>query len=481
MKLTRTHLVRILPLAALAILFLAPGTALAHEQRTIANGKYDVAVGWDVEPAYVDLKNGAGIRIMNAGTTTPVDGADKTLKLPIRQGASTRDFPLRAVFGQAGYYVADLMPTREGDYQWIFTGNINGDQVNETFDTADGKFDRSRRKQRCSSRLPWPTRPRAPARSRPPRQTPRARARWRMSASAIGVLGVLAGVGAWLSRAARSRRPRRSADRRASASRLRDARSHRGPSRLRSLLAALLLPATASAHANLDRAEPAPGSQLDQPPHQLQLFFSEAVDGSFSRVQLLNAQRDAGRPRRQPCRPERSAFAGRLAARSAAQRRVHRRLADAVGRRRAHRRRRLSVDRRTHAGRRRGGRDRQLVFASPVRARNGDQPLVVLDRRQRRVRNAAELDAGLQAAVRSQPTRPRCRWPRRAARRLAVGSAVLLLIGTLYGALAQAAAAAEVPLWACLGQPLVDLLSHGPIRRAVVDAAGAGGRRARRW
>src|SRR5579859_2571842 len=59
------------------------------------------------------------------------------------------------------------------------------------------------------------------------------------------------------------------------------------------LLAVLLLPATAWAHANLERADPAPGSQLDQTPRQLQLFFSEAVDGSFSRVQLLNAQRDA--------------------------------------------------------------------------------------------------------------------------------------------------------------------------------------------
>src|SRR5690348_911974 len=54
-----------------------------------------------------------------------------------------------------------------------------------------------------------------------------------------------------------------------------------------------LAPATASAHANLDRADPAPGSQLDQPPQQLQLTFSEAVDGSFSRVQLLNAQGDS--------------------------------------------------------------------------------------------------------------------------------------------------------------------------------------------
>src|SRR5229473_4085807 len=59
------------------------------------------------------------------------------------------------------------------------------------------------------------------------------------------------------------------------------------------LMAALWLPATALAHANLERAEPASGTQLDQPPRQLQLFFSEAVDSSFSRVQLLNAQRDA--------------------------------------------------------------------------------------------------------------------------------------------------------------------------------------------
>src|SRR5439155_24142566 len=107
----------------------------------IGNGKYDVVVGWDVEPTYADLKNAASIRIMQAGTSTPVTGADKTLKLAIRQGASTRDFPLRAAFGQDGYYLADIVPTRVGDDQLTFTGTVNGDQVNETFDTADGKFD----------------------------------------------------------------------------------------------------------------------------------------------------------------------------------------------------------------------------------------------------------------------------------------------------------------------------------------------------
>src|SRR4051794_35369969 len=66
----------------------------------------------------------------------------------------------------------------------------------------------------------------------------------------------------------------------------------RGAALAVAVLLLLALPATALAHANLDRADPAPGSQLDQPPKQLQLFFSEDVDSSFSRIQLLNAQRD---------------------------------------------------------------------------------------------------------------------------------------------------------------------------------------------
>ena len=125
------------------LLVALPATAFAHERRTLAGGKYDVVVGWDVEPAYQGQKNGATIRISQAGTTpaVPVEGADKTLKVQIRQGAQTREFPLRAVFGQAGYYMADIVPTRAGDYVWTFVGSINADQVNEKFDSADGKFD----------------------------------------------------------------------------------------------------------------------------------------------------------------------------------------------------------------------------------------------------------------------------------------------------------------------------------------------------
>lgn len=130
-------------MTVLVALLIAPSVSLAHERRTIAAGKYDLVVGWDTEPPFVNQKNGASIRISRAGTNPaqPVTGAEKTLKVEIRQGGQTRAFDLRAVFGQPGYYVADIVPTRAGDYVWTFNGSVGGDAVNETFDTADGKFD----------------------------------------------------------------------------------------------------------------------------------------------------------------------------------------------------------------------------------------------------------------------------------------------------------------------------------------------------
>jgi hypothetical protein len=187
--------------AALLVLMLAPGTALAHEHRTVANGKYDVTVGWDVEPTYVGMKNAASIRIMEAGTNTPVTGADKTLKLSIRQGASTQSFPLKAATGQnAGYYTADIVPTRVGDYQWIFTGNINGDPVNETFDTADGKFDAVQ----PATGLQFPVQLGDPEQNAAALQSAQADAQSARTLAyvgiAVGVIGLIVAVGAWVVR-----------------------------------------------------------------------------------------------------------------------------------------------------------------------------------------------------------------------------------------------------------------------------------------
>jgi copper transport protein len=221
-----------------------------------------------------------------------------------------------------------------------------------------------------------------------------------------------------------------------------------------------LVPATAWAHANLDRADPAPGSQLDQPPQQLQLTFSEAVDGSFSRVQLLNAQGDGvdrGDSHVAPNDPLSLMVS------------LPNQLPNGV----------YTVAWRT-------------LSAVDGHTVNGAYPLIIGPMPAEGVPVAATASSSqanfdVQTTVgrwwfslaasavfgvlltwnlvfrplfgRSNPAALPLAAAR--ARRLAVGSGLVLLVGTVYVALAQASAAGEVPLWGVFGQPLVDLLTRG--------------------
>ena len=114
----------------------------AHASRTLADGDYDVAVGWDHEPVIEGQENAASIRVARANTNPPqpVEGVSETLTVRVDHGTETREFPLRAVDGQRGYYVADFIPTRAGDYRFTFVGAIAGHPVYEAFDSADGPF-----------------------------------------------------------------------------------------------------------------------------------------------------------------------------------------------------------------------------------------------------------------------------------------------------------------------------------------------------
>jgi hypothetical protein len=178
-----------------------PSVALAHERRTLGAGKYDVVVGWEVEPAYVGEKNAASIRISKAGTNPaePVVGVEKTLKVDVRQGAQSKTFDLRAVFGQPGYYVADIIPTRDGDYVWTFNGAIGDDKVTEKFDTADGKFNAVER----ATRLEFPITAPDPVQVTTDIQAARAAAESAQTVAwfgvGVGVLGLLVAAGLWLS------------------------------------------------------------------------------------------------------------------------------------------------------------------------------------------------------------------------------------------------------------------------------------------
>ena len=72
----------------------------------------------------------------------PVEGLESTLKVLVAAGGSEpREFPLRAVFGAPGTYVADFVPTRTGSYIFTFTGTIEGNPINERFESGPGRFD----------------------------------------------------------------------------------------------------------------------------------------------------------------------------------------------------------------------------------------------------------------------------------------------------------------------------------------------------
>jgi hypothetical protein len=116
--------------------------ALAHSHRTLAD-KYDVEVGWDKEPAVVNQPNAATIRITQKGTSDPVNGVDSTLTVKVAFGGNTpTQLKLRASDDQPGYYLADLIPTRVGDYVFTFSGKIEATAVNdEKFESGPDSFD----------------------------------------------------------------------------------------------------------------------------------------------------------------------------------------------------------------------------------------------------------------------------------------------------------------------------------------------------
>ncbi len=225
-------------------------------------------------------------------------------------------------------------------------------------------------------------------------------------------------------------------------------------------LALAMLPMPAFAHANLERADPAPGVSLDQPPHDLKLQFSEAVDPSFSKILVLNDRKeevDKNDSHVTPTDPRSMALS------------MPDQLPNGV----------YTVQWRT-------------LSAVDGHTVNGAFPLIIGPIPEG---GLGEATAAAASEATFAPETAVARWwfyvagsllfgtllawqlvfsrlfgksnptaralAARRARKLALVAAIVLIIGVLYGALAQAAVAAGTPIWQVFGQPLVDLLSKG--------------------
>lgn len=127
--------------AAVAAAFtLAAGNALAHERRTL--GKYELVVGFIIEPPIEGQKNGVDLRVTNAEAKQPVEGLEKTVQVGITHlpSQTTRTFNLRTIFRDPGHYTSDLILTAPGQYSFHFFGTIEGMPINETFVSGPGRF-----------------------------------------------------------------------------------------------------------------------------------------------------------------------------------------------------------------------------------------------------------------------------------------------------------------------------------------------------
>ena len=187
----------------LAALSLMVGTVFAHEGREV--GEYRFVVGWAEEPAYEGMKNGVELqvtklaeahphegedeetgegdghedgddshedegdghdedearqsmlppsapKIMASGLPqygshegTPVEGLQDTLQVEVTHPATgaSRVFDLRAVLGEPGRYIADLIPTAPGVYEFRVFGMVEDNPTDEVFVSrgVGGDFD----------------------------------------------------------------------------------------------------------------------------------------------------------------------------------------------------------------------------------------------------------------------------------------------------------------------------------------------------
>ncbi len=118
------------------------GDAAAHETRMV--GPYQFVVGWLDEPAFQGQPNAATIRVTDPRVTPakPVLGLEKTVTIQVLSGGLTTPFTgvLRSVFGQAGLYALDILPTASGSYKYKVAGKVESLDVNETFESGPSTF-----------------------------------------------------------------------------------------------------------------------------------------------------------------------------------------------------------------------------------------------------------------------------------------------------------------------------------------------------
>ena len=112
----------------------------AHEHRKVADDTYELTIGFINEPAYQNQQNGLSLRVVTIDGEKPVEGLVDTLEAEVIYGDQSMTLELEPVFNDPGHYQAIFFPTATGAYTFHITGEIDGNEIDETFESGPETF-----------------------------------------------------------------------------------------------------------------------------------------------------------------------------------------------------------------------------------------------------------------------------------------------------------------------------------------------------
>jgi hypothetical protein len=131
-------------------LLVAPSTVEAHESRTIADGRYQIVVGFMNEPVFAGDKSGLEFWVSEVSAATPagdgetegtpVEGLEETLQAEVIFGDKTMNLPLEATWDEPGGYGSVFFPMAPGDYTFRIFGTIGDSEIDESFTSGPETF-----------------------------------------------------------------------------------------------------------------------------------------------------------------------------------------------------------------------------------------------------------------------------------------------------------------------------------------------------
>jgi len=135
------------------LLLTAPLVVEAHEVRQLADGKYQIVVGFIDEPVFAGDKTGLEFFVTDLSTPAtpaagaeaneegaPVEGLEDTLKAEVIFGDQTLGLPLDARFNTPGAYESVFFPMKPGDYTFRIYGTLGDTEIDESFTSSPEGF-----------------------------------------------------------------------------------------------------------------------------------------------------------------------------------------------------------------------------------------------------------------------------------------------------------------------------------------------------